>query len=1454
MPLSRHDIRRELADHDALDVACACAALQLLPANASHLDRLSALAATSLSVGASTRTQADPDALARWLITGANLHEGPPWDPYEGPFAEPINFYGGGYLIQTGGNAEAVFNLRTLIGAVFLERQRLGNTALQTRLLRLTTAVLTLATHTCAAGHVQRWVSAESAESVLIPSQAAMRFLRAGVCFTRDELVAITHDEPDALDPITCNLAGPPTLNVNGTQFNARPLLRRGDLYLLVEPGVLAVALRHAIITLLLESGLRDELVERHARASMGAAVATSKRMGWSVQEEYPAEEAPIVSLLGGFDTDKAFDIAILYEDFEGYRASHLETTWDLRRWETPLVAHLRAVEEQLSYGAGERPNDILHVIIAAGCGRPHVLGIRDDTVLGPQLVASLENFHQVGMATFDPLKLWKFASAGERVRDATRVFAFSMLDEYAAWNESESYYFGDDGRPNFVSFDPSYGRAHREKVARDTDVHGVVSPKGHWTEAVRLHEAPHIPIYGVLNDLGGEALMLVEGASLPIWIKAADVVEGARRAYFDLVDCVSYWLWQATPSLPDLSTTSSPRLVVEVALSDPDAWAAALPVNASGAVAEAEQRGDGVLRITVLTAMLSTLDRADNTAERELLRVVLGGMDSMLEEPFRLGPETIDYAVDRNAPLGAKKKITLLRADDEIAVIGDRLPRYRRISRADTEQALDEAGEHLDLPVGDIPSPAKNNALKEVVAFHYLQIKHEVSNLSPNGLLERLVGMHEATLHYEATQRRTLGARVAAFGGTQLIDDMRRSLPDATQTSVALRFLIEYVTAQPPNGARPFSLASYDRLVAIVGQIASRGMTSDIVHFGIDEPDLSYLVSGRLGLADTGRFQKGQQSFLDAMLPAHARALAENYDAPWRAKPETEPPAIAEIDEAATAEWGFSVTELLTVFSALSGLAQERGGVAVSMPLTELRGELSRELGWTGERTSDALALLSLEPRLDFTKPPVGFLGYDLWPWRFNRRLSYMRRPVLLRPGSQEDEAVWGMRQPEQAGRFLVDLITSERLNAASGEMRVARPPKFGPPRVRVLQPMQNGREEDHRGEAQTTHAGADHPQAQRGRSAAGRGDWSPGDCQGAGGLRADLSPLARAVRRDAGRRRQAPEGAAARERPAQAPGRRQGAREPRAAGDLQGKLVSPSRRRAAVLMLQDRLDLSERRACQITGQHRSTQRREPCVADDEQALRNQLREISRERPRWGYRRAHATLLSEGWSVNRKRVQRLWREEGLRVPVRRRKRRRLGTSTVPAKRLRAKRPDHVWALDFQFDQTADGRILKLLHVVDEFTREALAIECRRRIDADATVAVLERLVGERGRAPEHIRCDNGPELTANALRDWCRFARAGSAYIEPGSPWQNPYVESFGSRVRDELLSVELFACLAEARIMVEDFREDYNERRPHSALQMAAPARFAHAWKVQHDPTTFQCNDYRLSLEVDR
>ena len=266
---------------------------------------------------------------------------------------------------------------------------------------------------------------------------------------------------------------------------------------------------------------------------------------------------------------------------------------------------------------------------------------------------------------------------------------------------------------------------------------------------------------------------------------------------------------------------------------------------------------------------------------------------------------------------------------------------------------------------------------------------------------------------------------------------------------------------------------------------------------------------------------------------------------------------------------------------------------------------------------------------------------------------------------------------------------------------------------------------------------------------------------------------------------------------------------------------------------MAQDRFGLSERRACGIVGQSRSTQRRAASAPGDG-PLRRRLHQIARRHQRFGYRRAHALLVREGWMINRKKVLRIWREEGLKVQARHHKRRRPPSGEQAR---RAERPNHVWAIDFQFDATSNGRMLKLANIVDEFTREALSTRTGRTCTADELVKVLEQIVAERG-APEYLRCDNGPELIAFTLRDWCQTVGTATSYIEPGSPWENPYVESFNARVRDELLSITEFCNLTEAQVLIEDLRTQYNTERPHSSLGYLTPVEFHRAWTEQHQP----------------
>jgi len=263
------------------------------------------------------------------------------------------------------------------------------------------------------------------------------------------------------------------------------------------------------------------------------------------------------------------------------------------------------------------------------------------------------------------------------------------------------------------------------------------------------------------------------------------------------------------------------------------------------------------------------------------------------------------------------------------------------------------------------------------------------------------------------------------------------------------------------------------------------------------------------------------------------------------------------------------------------------------------------------------------------------------------------------------------------------------------------------------------------------------------------------------------------------------------------------------------------------AVRHVQRTLGVSERRACRVLGQPRSTQRHEPARPDLDGQLVKEMGELRRKRPRYGYRRIWRELVRKGWRVNRKRVHRLWKEAGWQIRQKARKRRGRGSSENACSLLRAERRNHVWSYDFVHDRTESGRQLKFLPIVDEFTREDHALEVDYSITGEDVVDTLSYLFQVHGE-PEFIRSDNGPEFISKAVRDWLKSSGVKTLFIEPGSPWENAFVESFNSRLRDELLDQEVFTSLTEARVLAEQYRVFHNLDRPHSSLGYLTPAEF--------------------------
>lgn len=258
------------------------------------------------------------------------------------------------------------------------------------------------------------------------------------------------------------------------------------------------------------------------------------------------------------------------------------------------------------------------------------------------------------------------------------------------------------------------------------------------------------------------------------------------------------------------------------------------------------------------------------------------------------------------------------------------------------------------------------------------------------------------------------------------------------------------------------------------------------------------------------------------------------------------------------------------------------------------------------------------------------------------------------------------------------------------------------------------------------------------------------------------------------------------------------------------------------------EKYHVSERRACRALEQARTTQRNAPGVSDEETQLTGRIIQLAIRYGRYGYRMITGLLREDGWRVNHKRVERIWRREGLKVPHKQPKRGRLWMNDGSCIRLRPEHKNHVWSYDFVADRTENGKSFRMLTIIDEYTRECLSILPMRRINSQDVLEELYRLFLLRG-TPEYIRSDNGPEFTARSVRNWLHDLSITTLFIEPGSPWENGYIESFNGTLRDELLNREIFSTLREAQVLIENWRNEYNQVRPHSSLKYRPPVPLA-------------------------
>lgn len=1052
-------LRERLSAYDATDLVAGCGALQLMVRNANRLTRLEVAASVSASLSARGSSKMSGRKWKEW-INGAPLSRFAYLeDSYEELFTTQVAFVGGGYTVFSGLASQAV-RIQECLALVMIEPELgLTDESFRAWCRDLILAVLRtsdLVARRAGLGRAE-FVPESTRRDIVIPAQAEFDRLKAAVALdntTLDNLLA--NLGPRSLDPLVAELGEDvPDFDDPGQGWQAtllqHPLIRTSAGIVVASVGNLLPALRHAVILEAEARGLRDSLA-----TAIAAAEAFYVERAMFLLDARRCDVLP-PSLPHGVlgqtwfrkgDTDLFLNAVLLSDDLSQYGRDSLfgglpATTFDLE-------SHLRECSRTLH---DKREGcSVLHVVVLGGIGRSGAAFFSEapngDRLI-PVSVGDLQ--HMSLLEDVNSISLWKYVGAGDRVRDRTRVLCFSPLDELACYLDHASSYYLSDGRlPTTLNIVSGYSKQLVEKVVDTIDPHWALFPDNRFTDVALRRSDRRIPLYFAPNAMDRSHL-LVEGQLIPIWITASEQATGSHRQVLDaFIEMLAYWIWQfASVIEPEISFIASrgfPSLGLSVALDQPHVWVTGDVPSGAPTEVVCSLGHRQFIDLLIPSGLIPILDSGTNEAERRVVKDVLAGIATlgvslgMNPREAIVGPE-LDAAIDRIAPLGHKKALMLMSQPRRVAM--QRTPnmdRVRTVQPADEAELLDARGNFLrsqGIPPGAIGPGDRTKVLNNCVKFFFDQLAETFKGLDQVSTLKKLVSQNEALLFETAIHETQLPTRVACFLDAipEAVEKWREEQQRLVRASRAIRFLIEYLVAQPSDGSAELSLLTYDRLLALSALVLDDGTHSDAIFYQLSDTELSILESGRLG-ASRAAFDEAQTRFLGDLTRADLQRRDRAYEEWWdRSAMEGSPPEwLDEINEVTRVEFGASIQEIAEFVHTVVALGDNLPGEAKTLSRTELLDATEERLPRDRAEIERVLELLTLMPREEFF--PAG-KAQEVYPWRYNRSLSYVRRPFLLVEDPAGDQVVWGSRQIDSAGSNLADLCYGGRLKASSKPMK---------------------------------------------------------------------------------------------------------------------------------------------------------------------------------------------------------------------------------------------------------------------------------------------------------------------------------------------------------------------------------------------------------------------------------
>lgn len=1005
---------------DGPSLVAAASGLMLLPENASRLVRLHRLAALGMALTDSGAKAASPSA-----VRGILKHEdigGPAIlaqeDPYSEVLVQSVDFFGGPYLVSGGSGEHAVADIENLLDAAFREQwmpddMRGPARQLVQGLLTISDIVLKQAglTRGTLPGRLPR-------TPIDVPGAAGLTRLADATYISNSELDSRGSWLRMVVDTFAVDpglLVDPCAADLTDDRLYVTPFLRLSNGYRVVLPLDLLVTIRFHLLRFAYQAGQLEALGNRFRDAAFRRFVRLL--------------DDPDPDLLEQSDSMNRYLLQI-----DGKRAVHVIVATDpLRDWEPEVwgaydthaaLARVAELVEPGARSAYSSTEDLLHLVIIDSPGRGAFWGVPNVSGADPIMIARSDDLEVILHEEPDGLLgLLLFAQGVDR--RPGRSMSTDILDEYSAYlDHDKSFYLSDSRHPDFTVFQTGDGFYPRQKYYTETDRHGVIPPGRHSSivPARRRYDQDMPAIFFVepSSQYIGYVVELQDGS---VFITLDRRVEFAGVAP-NLLECVAYWVHECATRIGARATGLPTELVLRV--SEPEAWRRVRDWSMTGPAVRFSSSASGY-SLEFTDTFVALLHEGTNAAERELVTVLLSSL-------FGIATADLASAVDVVAPLGWKRMLNAFDESGSPDMRADRLPRPLTGHGQVMAQVLDELGEWLTSPTGGGYSTGafdgddRVRALNAAVKHLFDQLEGEISRYDQRGLLDFLIAQNESLLHDAKFEASMLKSRLSCFGeGSHTVDELVRHRKENATAQRTNRFLIEYVAARPPAGTRVVDALDYLRLLSLAVEIVERATISDFLHYGLADFEVSILESGRLGVSreepvSAAMTRYAENSGMRSVRKALASATVDEqagFDVV---------DFVARSESAMRAEFGFSLTELREVCGGLLDLAT--ADQVTHIDRSQATSEIAAKRAMAEETVSVVVSELTLVERSSF----LG-IGPDAWPWRYNRNVSYVRRPLV----AQADELVFGFRSIYRLGPYWVDNILSGRLQgrAKSSEMR---------------------------------------------------------------------------------------------------------------------------------------------------------------------------------------------------------------------------------------------------------------------------------------------------------------------------------------------------------------------------------------------------------------------------------